>query len=417
MNKAQSSRLNLAILLNAGLAFMFLAFWLNALRSGITWQADFTNYYTGWTMIRAGDGQALYDIPAQTRYQQAILGEGRQFKDGLLPFVSPPHWAWQFVGLSLVSLPTAYMLWSAINLLVLIAVLRHVWRLTQRFNWSPMASLAAITAIAGFYPLYTTFLLESFALISLLALLKAFEADQHNHPRRAALWLLLATIRFQYVLFIVVWLVATRRWRVISWAAVYGVGLATITTLILGWQTWGDYLKLLSFHSKSFDRFGIYPADAYTLKGTLTLLFGRNYADQINLVAQITFVVMALGLFWLFWRNPSRDHARAGWQYGLAILLNLLFSLHLNHHDALLLVIPALFSVLWMQHHANLSHAFVIFVLSCPLLFFVTDLTIGKQLGIQIPVLLMLALLVWMIQSYQDRTFSSKVRNDAKDSN
>ncbi len=211
-------------------------------------------------------------------------------------------------------------------------------------------------------------------------------------------------MKFQLIVFVGVWLLATRRWRVILWTTIYGISLAIITSLILGWQTWGDYLKLLSFHSKSFDRFGIYPSDAYTLKGTLTLLFGRNYADLINLIAQGTFVVIALVLFRLFWRNPSRHHAHAGWQYGLAILLNLLFSLHLNHHDALLLVIPALFSVLWMQRHANLSRHFVIFVLSCPLLFFVTDLTIGKQLGIQIPVLLMLALLIWMIKDHSLKT-------------
>ncbi len=402
MNKAQSSRLNLAILLNAGLAFMFLAFWLNALRSGITWQADFTAYYTGWRMIMQGDSRQLYDLATQTRYQQAILAGKPPFADGLLPFVNPPHLSWQTAPLGLLPLNIAYLLWALLNLVMLAFSLRELLKLVA--GWSAPAKFALVAAVCGFYPIYTTFLLGSFPLLMLLCLLLIFRDSIAENYKRAGLWLLVASMKFQLIVFVGVWLLATRRWRVILWATIYGIGLAIITSLILGWQTWGDYLKLLSFHSKSFDRFGIYPSDAYTLKGTLTLLFGRNYADLINLIAQGTFVVMAIGLFWLFWRNPSRHHAHAGWQYGLAILLNLLFSLHLNHHDALLLVIPALFSVLWMQRHANLSRHFVIFVLSCPLLFFVTDLTIGKQLGIQIPVLLMLALLIWMIKDHSLKT-------------
>ena len=39
------------------------------------WRADFTNYYTGWSLVRDGLGHRHYDLELQTRYQEQIVPE------------------------------------------------------------------------------------------------------------------------------------------------------------------------------------------------------------------------------------------------------------------------------------------------------------------------------------------------------
>ena len=89
---------------------------------GMLWRADFTNFYTGWSIVLAGDGQRLYDLAIQARVQQQIL-DGRSFADGLLPYVNPPHLTLPFVAAGrpaalgrlrrLVARPAALLVWLA----------------------------------------------------------------------------------------------------------------------------------------------------------------------------------------------------------------------------------------------------------------------------------------------------------------
>ena len=63
--------------------------------------SDFISFYTGWTIVRNGDGARLYDVELQRVYQAKLWGpEGAPFQFRLLPFVNPPHAALMFMPLS-----------------------------------------------------------------------------------------------------------------------------------------------------------------------------------------------------------------------------------------------------------------------------------------------------------------------------
>jgi hypothetical protein len=391
----QPRRLVLIMLLNLGLAVVLLTTHAQTIANGVWWAADFTAYYTGWTMVRDGEGANLYDLDVQTRYQQAIL-DGRQFRDGVLPYVNPPYFALPGVPLALLSREAAQVVWLLLNLLLLGWLIRSLLGLAA--GWRPGERWVLVTALLGFFPLYTTLLLGSFPLLLTLALLQCYLALRRGDDRAAAAWLLVASIKFQLILLLGVWLLAGRRWRVLAWGIAFGLVAAGLTTLVLGWRVWGEYLGLLRLHSASYDRYGINPEDALTLKGTLALLLGQGQAGLIQQIASGALLLAAGLTAWITARDPRPAGAALGLQFGTVIMLNLLFSLHLNFHDALLLVLPAALFYDWLRERPGAAR-FGAFAALCPLLFFVGDVLFGKRLGVQIPVLLMAAALAWMLRA------------------
>lgn len=378
---------------------MFFATWVVSIIADITWQGDYIAYYTAWKMLLNGDVVHLYDLTAQQQYQEAILGPTRRFADGLLPFVNPPHLMWQLLPLGLLPLLPSYLVWSLLNLVFLILSIRVTLSFVQ--SWTRQAKALLVVMICGFYPVYITFLLGSFPLFMLLMLLLLFRDSIHGRYWQAGIWLVLASLKFQFILYIGVWLLASRRWRVVLWGMVYGIGLGLVTSLLYGWQVWEDYLRLLGFYGQIYNDYGVNATVPYTLKGTLTTLFGIRYFATINQLAQIMLIIVGAGLFWFFWRNPTRDHIDAGWQYGFALICNLLLSLHINHHDELLLIIPALFFTLWIDQHGMLNRNYLLFMLSSPVILAITDRLIGTALGIQIPTIIKIVLMMWMFRSYR----------------
>lgn len=120
-----------------GIGFIYAIVWLVAYKNDMLWRADFTAFYTGWTIVREGKGASLYDLNLQAQYQQALL-QGRSFYDGVLPFINPPHIALLLSPFAWLPRTTAYFIWSLIQaalliwLLLLIRRLSALWDLSER---------------------------------------------------------------------------------------------------------------------------------------------------------------------------------------------------------------------------------------------------------------------------------------------
>jgi hypothetical protein len=65
----------IAVVFNASLALSLAVVWVHMAVQGVFWRADFTNYYTGWSLVRDGLGHRHYDLELQTRYQEQIVPE------------------------------------------------------------------------------------------------------------------------------------------------------------------------------------------------------------------------------------------------------------------------------------------------------------------------------------------------------
>jgi hypothetical protein len=395
----RSRRLLVRLGLAAGASVfaLYLGLW-GALIGGGSDGADFTAFYTGWTMVADGRGAELYDPTAQAQVQKEIL-EGRTFKAGLNPFNNPPHLVLPFVPLAALPLRTAYLVWGAVQVGLLGWLL---WRLLTRVagSWSRDERLLLLGASIAAPPLALALLQGSLSLLVAVALLEAYLALREGGVRGAVAGLVAASVKPQAVLTTGVALLVSRRWAVIGWSALVGLLLAASATVVMGVGIWAAYLRFLGDYVGSFDVFSVRPSVMWNLRGTLTLLSGPELsAAQANLVTTLALAgqVAALAAVAWLWRarwDPERPSFAV--RFSLTIVLGLLFSPHLNPHDDLLLV-PAAAIAYGALRGGTIGRQVGVGMFAAPFLVLVVNGLSVNEVGgppIRLPVLLMLAFCV-----------------------
>ncbi len=382
----------MVLALNLGLAVSYLGLWGLTLARGDFWRADFTAYYTGWTLIRSGRTAELYDLAAQQKVQAHLLGPYR-FKDDLLPHNTLPHVAWLLSPLGALPLRTAYLVWIALNLAVLGLLLRAWWR-----SWADRPRRARwlmLTAVLAFPPLLSTFMLGTFGVLMAAALWWAYRTAREEAPTGLGLALAALSARPQAGLLPALGMAAGRRWRAM------GIGLACLAlwmglaTWQLGFSVWDDYWHLLRADSAAYGHLGIYPETMYNLRGTLTLWLGYGQATWIGRLTWLGFGVAALLVAWLWLRAPRPATPVWELQWAVTLGLTLFFSPHLNPQDGWLMVLPAL----WLDEALRRAHrprrGWTVLALLAPLACLVGEFALGGRLGVRVPTLLVLGLTAW----------------------
>ena len=82
---------------------------------------DFTALYSAGKIVREGLGNQLYDSQTQYRIQQEFAA-GVSIRQGPLPYIHPPWEALLLVPFTWFSYPVAYLLWDAVNVLILLSL-------------------------------------------------------------------------------------------------------------------------------------------------------------------------------------------------------------------------------------------------------------------------------------------------------
>ena len=382
-----------ALLLNLSLGLSYVGLWVMLAQQDLFWRADFSAYYTGWAIARDGLGAQLYDFNLQADYQQRIL-EGRSFSDGLLPYLNPPYATLPFIPLSLLPLKSAFWVWSLLQLLLLAWLLRLLLQIAH--NWKPHERWLMVSAVAAFPPLFFTLQLGSFSLILLLSMLHYYLALKRGHDNAAGWWWLLGTIKPQVMLLPGLLLLSARRWRTLGIISLGGGLAMALSSLILGWQSWGGFVRALQTVNTFYGIFGIVPTTTYNLKGTLALIMGNAQGALINQISLGALALAALLTLWI-WRGPwGSNEALFELRLGLTIMLGLLVSPHLHRQDGVLFIVPALLFYSYLRQQALPQRTFAVWALSCPIIVLVAEFTLDGSLGIRAPVAMMLLLTVWM---------------------
>ncbi len=206
-----------------GIALGYLGLMVRAAVDGLLWRADVTAFYTGGMIVRHGLGPRLYDLGFQARVQQAILGPGRMFYDGVLPFNNPPHFALVMAPFSLLPLGLAFWCWTALQVGVLVRVIQRLRLLSTEWERSERWMLSG--AFFAFFPLFLQFLYGSLSLFVLWCLTEFYLALREGKDVRAGVWLALAAVKLQAALFPALVVLAGRRWRALLGAAAAGLAI------------------------------------------------------------------------------------------------------------------------------------------------------------------------------------------------
>jgi CelD/BcsL family acetyltransferase involved in cellulose biosynthesis len=109
-----------------------------------------------------------------------------------------------------------------------------------------------------------------------------------------------------------------------------GVILVVAATTVMGVGIWGAYLRFLTVYMGSVDLLSVRPSVMWTLRGTLTLIFGSGDAHDvgalINSVALAGELVAVGATAWLWRGRWDPDGPTFGPRFALTVLLGLLLS-------------------------------------------------------------------------------------------
>ncbi len=397
MNTNRAARWLVAF--HTGIALGYLGLIIRAAVDGLLWRADVTAFYTGGAIVRQGLGPQLYDLDLQARVQQAILGPGRMFYDGVLPFNNPPHFALVMAPFSFLPLGLAFWCWTALQVGVLIRVIQRLRLLSA--EWERRERWMLLSGFFAFFPLFLQFLYGSLSLFVLWCLTEFYLALREGKDAQAGVWLALAAVKLQAALFPALVILAGRRWRALAGAGAAGLAIFAVTTAALGPSIWPDYLRWLVATGSYFDRFGIYPDGMINLKGTMTLWLGAERASLIQVITGIALALGVLGVL-LLWARREWEPKRPLFdvRFSFTLLLGALLSPHQNQQDCLIYALPVALFYDSLRRLGRPTGPLTGFLMAWPVLFLLEQFAIQGRLGIRLPVVLTVILLGWIGVQY-----------------
>lgn len=295
---------------------------------------DFTIFYGAAKMVREGLGHSLYNPQLQFQVQREFA-PGVSIRQGALPYNHPPFETLLFLPLTLLPYSSAYFAWLVANLLgllLIVALLRkQVPFLQQASPWW------CWFALATYFPIFVALLQGQDVIVLVLLLALGFLALQGNKDFLAGCWLGLGLFRFHLILpllFILLW---QKRTKTLFGFSTVSALLAVISAAIVGWKELWLYPGYVWFIERTMGHGAIVPSDMPNLRGTVSVLLGRN--SDLLVVFVVGVISLALVLFVAErWRRQPEKKLSLG--FAAAVIVTVLVSYHAFAYDLSLLILP-----------------------------------------------------------------------------
>lgn len=414
---AAVDRLSAAILcVLVGFVASLLVIWLADAPRGVTWLPDLAAFYTAWAMVLDGHGARIYDLALQARYQEAIP-ELAKYHGSLLGYYNPPFVAALLAPLALLSLTNAFWVWTVGQVLVGAGLFRGLRLIADSWRRPELAFLFGATL--AYLPFFMTFYKGALSLAVLVGLVWAYQCLGQGQDRKAGVWLALALAKPQFLVLVVVALLAARRWATLATLGAAAAALAVISAVILSPHIWLDYADLLARSTGFYDLYGVVPHVMYNLRGALVIALGPEQAGLIGLISSAALVAAAV-LIAVAWSGAglaeSRPEGRATlsapgppftavWRPGDAtfdlrfaftVCLGFLLSPHAYQYDAVVLILPGLLFHNHLRRAGGGVLAYRAFVLTSIGVFSLVSITGGGPFGVLPPIAVTTVFAGWM---------------------
>lgn len=303
-----------------------------ALRNGYQ---DFTIYYMSGLLLRNGQGSDLYNPATQYRTQLTFANVPK--RHGPLPYNHPPFEALLFLPFTLLGYWPAYLLWTALNLIMLAVILIILRRqFPQLAAVSPF--IFAMGATAFFPVAFGIFEGQDVILLLLFFALAVVSLDRGDDAVAGAF--LAAGLFRPHLVVPVVVLLAVRRWRVFLGFAPVALVLAGISVTITGRHGPLDYLRFVLRVEKTVCAGCFGPQTVPNLRGLFEDLPGLSASSPWATVLILASSVIVFGMALYRIRN-GRDSI--SFAFSLATVTTLLVSFHALVYDLSLLLPMVLF--------------------------------------------------------------------------
>ena len=263
-------------------------------------------------------GTNPFDPAVAEKIQLAVFGRPVQPGDKDQAYFAYPFYSLYFSWpLSLLPYPWARAIWMTLLQFMLLAVTGLSITLAR---WRPPAWLLGLTLLWGIllYNGARAIILGQFSILVTLALLLALWAIEHRRDGWAGVLLAVTTIKPQLVIllliFLFVWALFRRRWRVIGGFVISMLFLMVSSILLV--PTWPLDFVLNAIAYAKFIQFGT------PLENLLHYLLPAHLAAPLTIILSVILFGALLPGWWLAWRSPSGS--RAAGAYLWAILTTLI---------------------------------------------------------------------------------------------
>jgi hypothetical protein len=342
-----------------GATGIILAVWIGALvvhdarapglvdQKGIAIGRDYIAFHGAARLVLDGKGDRLYQPGPQERVQAALLEPAT--RSGFCYFVNPAFVAAAYVPLAL--LPYRLAFYSHV-LLMFGCLLVGLWLLRRQLPALRPTWPTVVLVCVSSFPMIHTVLGGQNAALSFLLLASAYCALKAGRNTRAGVALGLQLYKPQLALPLLVLLGLGGHLAAVATAAAVGAGLYLLGALCCGWA-WplamlsqlGGYYRQVERVANGHKHIALPEVVDFSLARPLDALGLPVLASTAHLLG-LGLAAALLLLLVLWWRSPQgREDPQFGLRFGAAVALSLSASLHTQHYDAALLLIPLLLTI------------------------------------------------------------------------
>jgi hypothetical protein len=299
---------------------------------------DFASFYTGGRILEQHEGKRLYDPRLEWSIQQEFAPRV-EIRRAPLPYIRPPFEALLFLPFAYLSYPTAYVVWTALKicLLLVIAFLLKS-EIAGRSPSLPGVLLAWLVSLA-YFPAAFDLRQGQDAVLLLLVFCLALQSLENGSDFRAGIFLGLGLFKFTLTVPMLFVFLVRRKFRFVYGFLSVAAVLLGLSILVSGWSTvmaYPKYLWTLKDSAPGLTTVRLMP----NLRGWFAAL-GVEGAWTNWVLGGVTLVALtATALIWEFGESHRRPYFRAG--FSLSIVVTLLTSYYSSSYDLSLLLIPIL---------------------------------------------------------------------------
>jgi alpha-1,2-mannosyltransferase len=269
----------------------------------------------GWSYV--------YDLDLERRLSATFPAPGNVI-DSMHNYVTPEPLAWLLAPFTVLSIPTGFLLWAVLSLLLLVGAW---WLIAPGEGIGRVALLLTALAI---WPMHYTFWLGQTATLSIACLAVTWWGLERERWKLAGAAIAVATaIKPQLVLLLPVALLVSGRWRPVLWCAIVGGIVGGVTLLLMGSHGIASYQSSVAYTSTNL----IHSVMTYAW-------FGRG---AVATTIELGLGVIALVLAW--YRRDRMDIV-----FALGIVGSLASASYLHEYDPAVFVLPA-----WILLRSRLS--------------------------------------------------------------
>lgn len=287
---------------------------------------DFLSFYAAGHLVRT-DAASLYDVAAQAAAQRSLYPGALEQATGYpLPVVA----AWGFAPLSALPFATAFAVWTAINVALLMMIARALARELRAVPAWPRRAFVAVFVTS--MPVVANVVFGQVDFIIFAALLGGWLLLRDGRPGWAGVALAAIVIKPQFLIGVVPMLLLARQWRALAALCSAGAALLVVPALLTDPGTLAGNVRFITQYPGAGDDLRVNAAEMSNWRGLVVSVTGDDspwlWAPGLAVIAAGALAVAARR-----WRTVTAQG------YALAVMLPLLASPHLHTQSLMLLFV------------------------------------------------------------------------------